>query len=215
MISDAASADVIRSGIDTLIEEHGAELVAAYFRQPEFAGDLFDTLGVNEPHRLAFDDLLAASLLDVRFKPQAVRRLVRNPAIDSVLSRLDTDVALWNVSRGDQQHDMLELWHLLVDVPGIGGTRASKLMARKRPHLFPILDSVIRHRLQLGNVDAWSALRDVLDDDDLRARIDGLWTGDQSEQPSTLRLLDVLTWMRFSESGNARKVRKTLKLASE
>ena len=35
-------------------------------------------------------------------------------------------------------------------IPNLGPTRVSKLLARKRPALFPILDEVIRERLGLG-----------------------------------------------------------------
>jgi hypothetical protein len=173
---------------------------------------LFDELGQHVDDQFTTDDLLAASLLDVRFTPTAVRRLVVDGKANSLLAEIrnDPEVPLWNADLGRDSAAWL-LWDVLTERGnGIGATRASKLLARKRPHLFPILDSVIVAALGLGTADRWSVLTDALDEG-TRARIETLRSAAPDDSsPSTLRLLDVATWMRFSQSRRATNVRREL-----
>lgn len=208
---EAAGTQEIRNSIAAIVDDHGAELVAHYYAGPEFAGSLFDNFGENPTHRLVSDDLLAASLLDVRFGPEALRALLQDRVADSLLAVVPSDRPLWAADYDTvlSTHSSAgRLWTVLTTIPGVGGTRASKLLARKRPDLLPILDSVIRSKLGLGELDAWGALQVALDDVETRAAIDGLASKLDGPTPTTLRLLDVATWMRFSESDNARRARK-------
>ena len=57
-----------------LADTRSKDLVDAYFNPDStFAGDLFDTLGARAPYEVTRDDLLAVTLLDIRFGPRAVR----------------------------------------------------------------------------------------------------------------------------------------------
>lgn len=211
----AAPTDVIRSAILDVVEQRGAELVNHYYRDKPFAGSLFDDLGDNPPDRFTTDDLLAASLLDVRFKPEAVRALVTEGVADDLLSGVPIDLPLWKANYDavlGEQSAAGQLWLRVRAIPGIGRTRASKLLARKRPHLLPIIDSVVSGALGLGNAGSWSALQTALEDAQVRSAIDGMAPAMDAPAPTTLRLLDVATWMRFSESDNARDVRRSLGL---
>lgn len=212
---EAGTTGEVRRAIREIVEEPGAALVARYYADERFAGVLFDEFGENPTDRFTADDLIAVSLLDVRFGPEAVRALLVDRVADSMLTDVPGDRLLWAVD-----YDAVlsvnapagQLWKLLTDLHGVGGTRASKLLARKRPTLLPILDSVIRERLHLGYVDAWRALHDALADEETRSAVDGLASMLDGPTPTTLRLLDVATWMRFSESDSARSVRRTLGL---
>lgn len=198
--------DQVRRAITNVIAGKGAELVRDYYNERgPFAGRLFDELPNNDPSKFTPEDLVAASLLDVRFDPRAVRALLVEPsAINELVRRLGPDRALWEV---DDLSAANELWTELRQVP-IGPTRTSKLLARKRPEMLPILDSVISKHLHLdGAEDRWDLLREALADDDLREAIEAMAPEDV-KAPSTLRLLDVATWMRYSESRNARTVRQ-------
>ncbi|MBA3250462.1 MAG: hypothetical protein H0T66_09215 [Geodermatophilaceae bacterium] len=83
---------------------------------------------------------------------------------------------------------------------GIGSVTRAKLLARKRPHLIPVSDSVIRGALgkptNLWNyhqalfLDHGDELRRLLDQARTDAGVDG--------RVSHLRLLDVIVWMRHS-----------------
>lgn len=194
---------------DLLADSRSKALVAAYF-DPEagFAGGLFDTLGAPDPFRVTVDDLLAASLLDVRFGPAAVRAILgpEADAISGFLREVDPHVPIW--ADGELlDGPVTGLWTLLRGLHGVGPVTASKLLARKRPHLVPIVDRVVLRTLGLSRLGSWQAIRGVLLDDERRARLAGLAPGDEV---SVLRLLDVLLWMRGSESRAVRQVRKRL-----
>jgi hypothetical protein len=114
-------------------------------------------------------------------------------------------VDLWEAS--DQHLAAADLLYAVLRsggaLRGIGPTTASKLMARKRPRLIPIIDSVVRDALQLSD-DSWKELRLALSHDDLPTRIEALRPPGVEHQISTLRLLDVAVWMRHSQGRAAR-----------
>lgn len=110
-------------------------------------------------NQLTADDMLAASFLSVDFSRRASIGLLesRRTDIAALLSRIPADVdladmgkdefnavlgegspawKLWDLLRGKKEGKPDEEW-------GIGPTKASKLMARKRPRLVPIWDSVV------------------------------------------------------------------------
>lgn len=179
-----------------------------------FAGRHFDELPGNNVKSFTVGDLAAASLLDVRFGPHTVLALLERDECNSLLAQIPSDMALWEapLEQLDTESAAWRLRRRLMAIPGVSTTRASKLLARKRPHLMPILDSVIVDRLCLDGVDSWQALRHALTPE-FRARIDALAqaaTDHGAARPSTLRLLDVAIWMRYSRSRQARSVRRGL-----
>jgi hypothetical protein len=100
-----------------------------------------------------------------------------------------------------------ELWRALSELPGLGPTTVSKLMARKRPRRIPIFDSVIDRTVLGGTGALWPLMHAALREKDralherllrVRARA-GL-----DESTSVLRVFDVLAWM--DGSGNSEKV---------
>ena len=220
-MSDADSAVHVRSGIEAVLDESAYWLVSAYYaaeprsygaaRDVLFAGRYFDELPGNDPDAFTSGDLAAASLLDVRFGPHAVLTLLQRGDCNKLLAEIPTDLTLWEAPDELLGRDgpAWALWDELRAIPGVGRTRASKLLARKRPHLMPILDKVIVKALSLEDVDAWRALRAALTPE-LRQRIDALApaaTEQGAETPTTLRLLDIATWMQKSQSRQAKAVR--------
>jgi hypothetical protein len=214
----------VQTAVGQVLDRYAHGLVGAYYnpsaqtysgtRNVLFAGRYFDELPDNKPGSFTAGDLAAASLLDVRFGPHVVLELLERDECNDLLAKIPTELAIWDAPADELGRDSAawRLWRQLVSIPGVSTTRASKLLARKRPHLMPILDSVIVDRLALREVDAWQALRAAVTPE-LRDRIDGLAgaaTGHGARRPSTLRLLDVATWMRFSRSGHARAVRRML-----
>lgn len=177
-----------RNAIDKILNGPAGELVGAYYsssprtygarRNVLFAGHYFDELGENPPNEFTPADLAAASLLDVRFGPHTVRRLIDNPEAGALLAAVPPGQCLWDVPREClEQRDsaIWKLWGLVRDISGLGQTRASKLLARKRPLLMPILDSVVVQHLHLQRTNQWILLRKALTPD-LRERIDALGT---------------------------------------
>lgn len=195
--------------IAVLLGSHSHELVATYFDpRSRFAGSSFDALAPVEPDSFTPSDLLATGLLDVPFGPRAVRALLEDEreALEKQLACIPHDVDLWDAT-AEQLAPAYDLWRALkrsLQGMGVGPTRRSKLMARKRPRLVPVVDSTIRAALGIGpHDDSWLVLRQALRDDDgaLVRRIEELRPAHLSHREvSTLRILDAALWMNLSNS---------------
>jgi hypothetical protein len=215
MVDATDRAADVRARILDIVSDHGSELVGEYYEESNgFAGDMFDSLGENPYDAFTSDDLVAASLLDVRFGPAAIRDLLVEGRANHLLEAVpnEPESTLWNTEL-QPGSAAWKLWEHLTEIEGIGPTRASKLMARKRPHLMPILDSVIVDKLGLGRRAQWETLAAALDDP-TRIAIDRLQEAVPGSTPSTLRLLDVATWMRHSQSRRAKVIRDRLRSLS-
>lgn len=92
-------------------------------------------------------------------------------------------------------------------------TKAGELLARKRPVLIPIFDDVIRAFLLRGARGFSWELVEVCKTDTPRARRRARTRSPSG--PSTLRLVDVPTWMRCGNSAGARNMRLPLGLPTE
>lgn len=212
-----------------------ARLVAAHFDPDnEFEGELFNTLGNNPPYEFSNDDLLALTCLDEHVPPKSLRRSFSGEGRSELEEHLraippeacieDFDAPLEAAKR---------MWTLLAEAnnpddenqklyPGIGPVNATKLMARKRPALVPIVDSVVR-----AVVDApgcgdrpdchWNTYQDFM-----RHGASGEQVARLREAAgvhfrdidliSDLRLVDIAVWMRGSGSKSACRVRDDLRV---
>lgn len=200
--------DRVRDGIVRAVTHAEAtRLVAAYY-EPEngFAADTFDTLGFSQPYRIAADDLLAVTLLDISFQPAAVRAWLgpQADAISDLLHRIGPDRDLYADDTEEALRPAEELWGLLRQQHHVDWVKAGKLMARKRPGLIPIYDSIVRSWMGAPG-QFWIPLRDILREEGVVDRIEALRPSGCNA--STLRLLDVAIWMLGSNSTRARKVR--------
>ena len=208
--------NAIAAGIDLLLDEPNLDmLVAAYFDdEGPFAGHTFDTLGENPSGEFTVGDLLAVTLLDVVYSPPAVRELLDHPTLwNPLLAAVPDDMAIWDLT--DESYRAADrLWRALMGLPGVGPTKAGKLLARKRPALLPIYDDVIGTFLSPGSRGLWWELSEALGDDARRHRIDGL-TDALDPRVTTLRALDVAIWMRCGNSMNARAARLVAGLPAE
>jgi hypothetical protein len=194
----------LAQALHEVLDGEAAALVAAYFNPANrFAGSTFDNLAPNPCDHFAPSDLLAVSLLDEPLLPRAVRSILQDrfhefaELLDAVPSGLD----LWDAS--DEQigpgSPAWLLWDRLRDLDGVGPTRTSKLMARKRPRLIPIVDGVVREHLPVGD-DSWQSFREALEDPGLRGEIQAVRPPWLPSSVSTLRVLDAAIWMRYSKS---------------
>ena len=215
-MADRTDSSDVRRAITGLLERpHTPGLVAAYFDPSRgFAGAMFDgldptgLLSHNPKDQFTADDVVAASLLDVRFGPIAVRQLLTSTDIHSALSAVPHEATLWNANEGVLTAAST-LWLRVRFIEGLGRTRTSKLLARKRPQLVPIVDSVIVSALQLGS-ETWRPLADVLADVGLRRELDQLRPSGVDSRVGVLRVLDVMVWMSCSRSTSAVTVQREL-----
>ena len=192
--------------------ERAARLLRQYYDPAtDYAGSTFLDLQPKNPQDLTATDLYALSLLDVRATPLAGRRLLEDgePRTRVLKALVDADLpASANLgSAGPATFDAAERLYLAVrDALGRKPwVTASKLCARKRPHFFPVRDSVVTERLLgLGKsylID-WQVYRHLLSDHELMAAVEAkaAQAAQLLDQPDglgdpPLRLLDALLWV--------------------
>lgn len=193
------------------------DLVGQYFATPvpdrpssrNFAGYRFDSLPDNPRHQVVASDLVAVSLLDVTFRPEAVDALLMKGEINKELLALPEKVDLWEAR--ECIDDLYVAYGKLKKLHDVGPTKASKLLARKRPKLAPITD---RHVENVFGCSGWEFIVPLADCFAERAdlvRSLGDLKPAQPEDvvgPSTLRLLDVAIWMTQSRAESAQDARE-------
>jgi hypothetical protein len=187
--------------IDTLLADERSHHAVTTFYDPtsRYAGNTFLGLAPNEPYTVSVADLLAVTLLDVNPPAAVVRELLPGGRLanhtSALLARVPLGVALWEVTDTDPAWSKA-LWSLLKDAPGVGSTIAGKIVARKRPELIPIVDSVVTGRLECVTGTYWTTFRQILRDHGRRARIASL-----APHTPVLRALDTLMWMHSRRGG--------------
>lgn len=186
-------------------------LLRRYFSQQdepaEFTGSFFDTWHVGDPNEITAHDVLAVEFLSVRVPPQAVRHILgrdRNE-ITALLNKVgpDEDLATYQ-SDLSAEPSLNALWKLLNGYRGLGRVTASKILARKRPRLVPVFDSVVSGLVGVDD-HYWSAWQELFRSaPGLHARLEDLRAvAGVPEQISVLRALDVVLWMHATSTSDA------------
>jgi hypothetical protein len=181
--------------------------VASYFSEPSFAGMTFSDLGQNPSVEIIADDLLAVSLLDITWRPQVVRILLitHKQQLSRLLADIPQDLDLWDADdRVLRQIDLM--WDALTGIEGIGNASATKLLARKRPRLCPISDSLVIKAVDVPG-RTWDVLRCLLRAAQARDEVEALRPASAADA-SLLRILDVALWVSRSKSAAAQLVRE-------
>lgn len=175
-----------------------------------YLGARFETFaggGLQEPNVLTLEDLLSVELLSVRIHVDAKLAILGELArdISACLEELPSDLAFedlddqqYQALLGDDESPASQLWNILRAQREIGQTKASKLMARKRPALIPIFDSVVREQAGLdhGSRDQWTVWREAFSGDrDFTAAIAHVRAESGQSQLTLLRTLDIVLWM--------------------
>lgn len=178
-----------------------------------YSGRAFETYGVNDPYSITGDDLVAVTMLSIEInrgtcsgltpddalaleaRSSEVDALLRSIPIDRTLEDLDrTEFDRWlgPGSPGDR------LYALIKSVTGGRRVARHKLIARKRPGLLPIRDSVLETTLRWQNESEWwrpwwTALGS---DPEVVDRLRRLRTDvPQAQHLSLLRVADIAIWM--------------------
>ena len=89
-------------------------------------------------------------------------------------------------------------WKLLREQDDIGWVTAGKLLARKRPKLIPVWDNVVRCALRPGD-EVWLWMNETFQEANGQLPRRLLMLHEEAGLPatvSTLRVLDVVVWMR-------------------
>ena len=176
-----------------------------YYGQP-YTGAYFDTwaLPSSEPERITADDLVAVSFLSVVVPPMAARELLDTRADEfaALLRAVGADRDLADEAKPvAQDQPGSELYRAVLGLHGVGRTIGTKLLARKRPRLFPIYDSVVARVCGIGSFH-WEPFRQALRSDGLHDRLVELrGRAGLRHEVSALRVFDVVAWMEGKAIG--------------
>lgn len=169
-----------------------------YFGSGRYTGRDFETYSAMSS-RVWFDgnDIAAVMSLSVQLKPHipsSIYALRDGCKID--FSTVHRDTPMWAMSPDRYEPGGLfaDVWNLLIGVPDVGRTIASKLMASKFPHAIPIQDRDVAQLL--GNPDQWwLGWYDVFQHKPFRTQLEAIRDEISLHHVSLLRIADVALWI--------------------
>lgn len=202
-------------------EEEAARLLAAYYRRtadglPAYTGSYCNSwagggdssAGAN---MITADDLIAVSFLSVDISGEAAIGFLdtHKQKISGLLTEIPADRDLESMSGSEfsgilgKSSPAQALWRVLRGHDtgrwGVGATKASKLMARKRPRLIPIYDSVVGPLMGLtrNSKGQWARWYDAFTNDSgLSERLTRIRRISGIDDPiSDIRVMDIVLWM--------------------
>jgi hypothetical protein len=185
------------------------------YRSGAFTGPGFDTYGVGrfDPCAITGDDLIAVSMLSIgvstrqkgdltpdailKIEPKAaeVRRLLEAMPIDRDLHSLNESEFENLMGTGSPGE---ELYLLLRRAIGFPRVPTHKLMARKRPRLAPVRDSVTEGMLGLSRSPAWWRpwWEALTTEPRIPDRLASIRLASDAADLSLLRIADIVLWMK-------------------
>lgn len=147
--------------------------------------------------RFTAEDILAVQTLSIHVRGWVSLDLVerRQKFFTDMLKRIPTDVDLWETDERAVS-SALELEEELRRYDQVGPTTAAKLIARKRPRLYPIYDSVVVEELGLSKSLFHELRKELTENPSLRELCTQLRkAAGLPASISVLRIFDVVTWM--------------------
>ncbi|MGO2619510.1 MAG: DUF6308 family protein [Glutamicibacter ardleyensis] len=209
-------------------EATAVDSIHKYFKvrdngRPFYTGSRFETFvgagDTHEPDKITAEDLLAVSLLSVHVPGQAALGILGSCAkeLEEQLKLIPVDLRFEELTDVefrqylDKDSPAEKLWKILRqegDRWGVGQTTTSKILARKRPHLIPIYDSVIAGKTGMtGSGTQWSKWQDAFHGPhgrgaELVAKLTRIRNLAGQPHLSLLRVLDIVLWMGSSSSEN-------------
>jgi hypothetical protein len=197
-------ADDVKALIEQHLDNSAVGRVKRYFGTPHYTGRRFERFaGGGDRNEVAncftAEDLVSVSMLGVRIHGISAIDILETRAEDfnEQLSLIPADLDLWDADPNmiGRHSPAWHLWDDLLKIHQVNETAASKLMARKRPRLIPVYDSVVKRALG-APYDWWTASHNALQDPALRNRLAEIRTkADVGEDITLLRIMDVAIWM--------------------
>lgn len=191
-----------------------AERLSTYFHsygadgEPAYTGAKFEAFagGGDRPavsDRFTAEDIVAVSMLSVNVPAPAALRIlgVQAPVLTALLADVPAQLDLCDTTAAAHiaaKSPADQLWHAL-RAAGVGPVTTSKLLARKRPRLLPVIDSVVKETLKHPRRESfWTALHHQLRADD--SRLVTLLNAARAEAGladgvSIIRCFDVVVWL--------------------
>jgi hypothetical protein len=195
-----------------IVRREGVDHLKAYFAPGAYTGQWFETFAgggdrTETRDRVTVDDLYAVEALNVQVPFVVGKELVEGQLgreIGTHLRKIPIDVELGALSGDELVADgghADQTWRLLNnrnEKTGVGWVIAGKLLARKRPKLIPVYDSIVSCQFGAPK-QVWLKLHHALakDDGELRAALAEVRaTVGVDDKVSILRTLDVVLWRR-------------------
>jgi hypothetical protein len=189
-----------------MANEHDSDgapnLYARYWSS--YRGRHFDTLvRRSDPWRFTEIDMVALNMLSVRLDFDGIASLLFDIRIadeaSRLLRRIPPETPLHTVDDAvlGEGSAAVELWQLLrsqVRGVGTGFTVITKLMAAKRPHLFPIWDSRIADAIDLPRGELWKPMHSLVRNAEARQKMDDA-TSKYASTATLLRRIDTALWL--------------------
>jgi hypothetical protein len=174
----------------------------AYFFGNAYTGSSFETFCSKVPNKFTAEDIVAVSMLSVNIPPSASRWILKTGKEDlsKLLSKIGQNLSIdhpdADLTKGS---DAWNLWKMLILCWGVGETKASKLLAAKRPFLFPIYDQHVAKALQISPDHYWEPWQNFMRHEDGEKAVKIIkQIAESLDKPdlSPLRLLDIVIWMQ-------------------
>lgn len=198
-------------GVAYLKRYYSVRLVPDAVRSsPWYSGAYFDRWPDDpedrSPNTFTAEDLLALSYLSVPPKAEVALTVLRWRAteLSDLLEKVGPDRDLADEPAGviDNEWPAWKLETTLRSIHGIGPVTASKLIARKRPRLYPIYDNVINKVVQTNNRILQPLHQKLTMDPQLPKKLQQMReAAGLPDTISLLRVFDVLAWMEGKATG--------------
>ena len=170
--------------------------------------DTFDPSGTRaaSADRFTCDDIVACSLLSVDIDGNAAMQLLTSPIFGELLAGIGPDQDFADLTSLEEPTFLAvrSLYAEIRKLPQVGETKATKLLARKRPRLVPIIDSVVRETVFAQHRVQWAPLHEALRADNMALHRHLLQLRCEAGLPevvSVLRVFDVLAWLAGKSAG--------------
>jgi hypothetical protein len=205
-VSDMAQ--FMRRPIDYFRGDCRPAAISALMDYREKTGFHFDRFtSETDPDSITAQDIVAVSMLSVDIPARTSIWLLTEGAdrVSELLTQINRDAKIWDdnveITKGSPAW---ALWDEVDDLYGMGAAKTSKILAAKRPHLFPILDDVVRESLFGSRLrrevehEYWNLWRNELQGDagvELRHAVQSVRSdADYDSSMSVLRVIDIVVW---------------------
>jgi hypothetical protein len=177
----------------------------AYFFPGAFTGSSFETFAQPGINSFTPSDVVAVSMLSVDI-PASVTRWILGDGVAKLsqfLTKIDAGLRIESpkadLSNKSEAH---KLWREIRRPDnrwGMGETKTSKLLATKRPELFPVFDKHVSKALGISANTYWAPWQEFMrsSQGEYCSRVVQSYADDLGiKGVSVLRLFDVIIWMR-------------------
>jgi hypothetical protein len=174
----------------------------AYFFKQAFTGSSFETFCDKDPYTFTANDVVAVSMLSVNIPPSASRWILGEgrARLDNLLREIDAETTISSpLADLGKESFAWELWNEIHSLPDVGETKTSKLLATKRPFLFPIFDRHVSVALRISPNSYWQPWQQFMQSEngERAARtVTQMAASLNKSHLSPLRLLDIIVWMQ-------------------